>query len=63
MINKRLVKTTYVFWVAFFSFMLGQKSEVFSGKPWAWITVTGALVGLAIVTAQLLRDIWRPATP
>jgi hypothetical protein len=61
MSKKPMAKTLNLVWIAFFSFILGQNSETFSGTSWAWIAVVFSLFGLAFVGFVVLREIWTEA--
>jgi hypothetical protein len=66
--NPALVKTTQVFAVAVFAFILGGFSFLLSGAcaefrggggRWAWVATVSCIVGLAVSLLTLVRGAWR----
>ena len=66
--NPALAKTTQIFAVAVFAFILGGYSFLLSGAcaefrggggKWASVAAVSCIVGLAVSLFTLMRDAWR----
>jgi hypothetical protein len=57
--NPKLTTTSRIFSLAVFAFILGGTTAKFNGGKWAWIAAIGCIIGVAVSSYSLLRDVWK----